>query len=151
MIGVDKIGEICRAYVEQRRPIKEIVRTLSVSRATVRKVIRGHETEFKYGRCIQPTPKLGVWVEGLTEVLEMEDSLPRRERRSSQRRFKLERLQMLLLAVTGGGQLNDLPPCCNEAVFDLLKVGSTGQAEVEAFIDQLEIVGKDRQRLLPFR
>ena len=30
--------------------IKEIVRTLSVSRATVRKVVRGHHTEFKYDR-----------------------------------------------------------------------------------------------------
>ena len=50
MIGVDKIGEIRRAYFEQHRSIKEIVRTLSVSRATVRKVIRGHKTEFKYAR-----------------------------------------------------------------------------------------------------
>ncbi len=88
MIGVDKIGEICRAYVEQRRPIKEIVRTLSVSRATVRKVIRGHETEFKYERGIQPTPKLGVWVDVLTDILEKEDALPRRERRSTQRLFE---------------------------------------------------------------
>jgi IS30 family transposase len=48
MVGVDKIGEIRRAYFEQERSIKEIVRTLSVSRATVRKVIRGHQTEFKY-------------------------------------------------------------------------------------------------------
>jgi alpha-beta hydrolase superfamily lysophospholipase len=32
MIGVDKIGEIRRAYFEQHRSIKEIVRTLSVSR-----------------------------------------------------------------------------------------------------------------------
>jgi len=39
MIGVDLIGQIRRAYFEQHRPIKEIVRTLSVSRATVRKVI----------------------------------------------------------------------------------------------------------------
>ena len=39
MIGVDLIGQIRRAYFEQRRPIKEIVRTLSVSRATVRKVV----------------------------------------------------------------------------------------------------------------
>jgi hypothetical protein len=38
MIGVDKIGEIRRAYFEQRLPIEEIVRTLSVSRAMVRKV-----------------------------------------------------------------------------------------------------------------
>ena len=72
MIGVDKIGEIRRAYFEQHRPIKEIVRTLSVSRATVRKVIRGHKTEFKYERGVQPTPKLGDWVEVLTEILEKE-------------------------------------------------------------------------------
>ncbi len=41
MIGVDKTGVIRRAYFEQQRPIKEIVRTLSGSRATVRKVVRG--------------------------------------------------------------------------------------------------------------
>jgi DNA-binding transcriptional regulator LsrR (DeoR family) len=35
-----QIGEIRRAYFEQHRSIKEIVRTLSVSRATVRKVVR---------------------------------------------------------------------------------------------------------------
>jgi hypothetical protein len=70
MIGVDKIGQIRRAYFEQHRPIKEIVRTLSVSRATVRKVIRGHKTEFKYERGIQPAPKLSDWVEVLTEILE---------------------------------------------------------------------------------
>ena len=88
MIGVDKIGDIRRAYFEQHRPIKEIVRTLSVSRATVRKVVRGHRTEFKYERGVQPTPKLGDWVEVLTEILEKEAKLPRRERRSTQRLFE---------------------------------------------------------------
>lgn len=48
MIGVDKIGAIRRAYFEEHRPIKEIVRTPSVSRGKVRKVIRSHETELKY-------------------------------------------------------------------------------------------------------
>ena len=52
MIGVDLIGQIRRAYFEQRRPIKEIVRLLSVSRATVRKVIRGKKTEFRYERSV---------------------------------------------------------------------------------------------------
>ena len=81
MIGVDKIGEIRRAYFEQGRTIKEIVRTLSVSRATVRKVIRGHGTEFKYDRGVQLTPKLGDWVEVLTEILEKEGTLPKRPKR----------------------------------------------------------------------
>jgi transposase len=88
MIGVDLIGQIRRAYFEQHRAIKEIVRTFSVSRATVRKVIRSHRTEFKYERAVQPTPKLGIWVEVLTEILEQEAKLPKRERRSTQRLFE---------------------------------------------------------------
>ena len=85
MIGVDLIGQIRRAYFEQRRPIKEIVRLLSVSRTTVRKVIRGQETEFKYERLVQPLPKLGEWIAVLTGILEKEAKLPHRERRSRYR------------------------------------------------------------------
>ncbi len=88
MIGVDLIGGIRRAYFEQRWPIKEIVRTLAVSRATVRRVIRSQKTEFKYQRGVQPAPKLGEWVTVLSEVLEREAKLPRRERRSTQRLFE---------------------------------------------------------------
>jgi transposase len=88
MIGVDLIGQIRRAFFEQRRPIKEIVRTLSVSRATVRKVVRGQETEFRYARGVQPARKLGEWIAALTEILEAEASLPKRERRSTQRLFE---------------------------------------------------------------
>ena len=88
MIGVDKIGEIRRAYFEQGRSIKEIVRTLSVSRATVRKVVRGRQTGFKYLRDVQPTPKFGEWVEPLIEILGIESRLPKRERRSTQRLYE---------------------------------------------------------------
>jgi hypothetical protein len=88
MIGVDLTGQIRRAYFEQHRSIKEIVRTLKASRATVRKVIRSHKTEFKYTRGVQPTPKLGDWVEALTEIIEKEAKLPKRERRSTQRLFE---------------------------------------------------------------
>ena len=75
MITVDKIGQIRRAFFERHLPIKEIVRTLSVSRATVRKVIRGTATEFRYERGVQPAPKLGEWVEVLTAILEKEAGL----------------------------------------------------------------------------
>jgi hypothetical protein len=70
MIEVDRIGEIRRACFEERLPIKEIVRRLSVSRATVRKVVRGSATEFRHERDKQPAPKLGEWVDRLTEILE---------------------------------------------------------------------------------
>ena len=88
MVGVDLIGDIRRAYFEQRRPIKEIVRTLSVSRATVRRVVRSQKTVFTYERAVQPAPKLGEWVAVLTGILEREAKLPRRERRSTQRLFE---------------------------------------------------------------
>jgi hypothetical protein len=90
MMSVDQIGQIRRAYFEQGRPIKEIVRTLSVSRATVRKVIRDQDTtEFRYtSRATQPSPKLGPWITVLVEILEAEAKLPRRERRSTQRLFE---------------------------------------------------------------
>ena len=88
MMSVDVIGDIRRAYFEQRLPIKEIVRTLRVSRATVRKVVRSHKTAFKYERGVQPAPKLGAWVEVLAQILEKEAKLPRRERRSTQRLFE---------------------------------------------------------------
>ena len=88
MVGVDLIGDIRRAYFEQRRPIKEIVRRLSVSRATVRRVVRSQKTVFTYERAVQPAPKLGEWVTVLTGILEQEAKLPRRERRSTQRLFE---------------------------------------------------------------
>src|SRR5271169_4096636 len=88
MIGVDLIGEIRRAYFEYRRPIKEIVRTLSVSRATVRRVIRSQKTAFKYERGVQPVPKLAEWVGVLCDILESEAKLPRREQRSTQRLYE---------------------------------------------------------------
>jgi predicted DNA-binding protein YlxM (UPF0122 family) len=73
MISVDVIGDVRRAYFEQHLPIKEIVRTLSVSRTTVRKIIRSHKTAFKYERGVQPSRKLGAWVDRLTAILEKEE------------------------------------------------------------------------------
>ena len=59
---MDLIGQIRRAFFEQRRAIKEISRELQVSRATVRKVVRSDKTAFTYAREVQPAPKLGEWI-----------------------------------------------------------------------------------------
>jgi transposase len=85
---VDLIGQIRRAVFEQRRAIKEISRDLRVSRTTVRKVARSDRTTFKYARETQPSPKLGEWIGPLTEIVEAESRLPKRERRSTQRLFE---------------------------------------------------------------
>jgi hypothetical protein len=34
--------------------------------------VRGLQTEFKYARDVQPTPKFGEWVEPLIEILGIE-------------------------------------------------------------------------------
>ncbi len=88
MIGVDLIGQIRRAFHDQRQGIKTIARDLGVSRGTVRKVVRGDDTEFKYERLVQPAPRLGAFVGDLTTILEAEAALPRREQRSTQRLFE---------------------------------------------------------------
>ena len=89
MIGVDMIGEIRRAYFEQHRPIKEIVRTLSVSRATVRKVDpRARRPSSSTSAGFSPRRSLANGSRSLTEILEKEAKLPKRERRSTQRLFE---------------------------------------------------------------
>lgn len=88
MIEVDLIGRIRRAFHEERRGIKTIAREFGVSRTTVRKVVRTDKTEFRYERSVQPAPRLGAFVGDLTAILEAEASLPRRERRSTQRLFE---------------------------------------------------------------
>ena len=85
---MELIGQIRRAFFEQRRAIKEISRDLRVSRTTVRKVVRSGRTTFKYARETQPSPKLGEWIGPLTEIVEAESKLPKRERRSTQRLFE---------------------------------------------------------------
>ncbi len=64
------------------------MRDLSVSRNTVRKVLRSGETAFAYERSVQPLPKLGPWSADLERLLEMNDGKARRERLTMIRFFE---------------------------------------------------------------
>jgi transposase len=88
MTGVETIARIRFEHYQNGKGIKRIARELGIARDTVRKVLRSGATEFTYKREIQPQPKLGAWVTVLTEILEAEAKLPRRERRSTQRLFE---------------------------------------------------------------
>jgi len=46
MVTVETIGRIRRAFWVDKKPIRQIVRELRISRQTVRKAIRGTSTEF---------------------------------------------------------------------------------------------------------
>lgn len=88
MTGVDTIARIRFEHYQNGKGIKRIARELGVARDTVRKVLRSGATAFSYKREVQPLPKLGAWVEVLSGILEAEASLPKRERRSTQRLFE---------------------------------------------------------------
>jgi transposase len=88
MVGVETIARIRYEHYQRGKGIKQIARELGVARDTVRKVLRSNATSFTYRRSVQPLPKLGPWVAVLTELLEAEAKLPRRERRSMQRLFE---------------------------------------------------------------
>jgi transposase len=87
-MGVDAIARIRFEHFQNGKGIKRIARELGIARDTVRKVLRSGSTEFVYKREVQPQRKLGPWVEALTAILEAEDRLPRRERRSTIRLFE---------------------------------------------------------------
>ena len=80
MLVVETIARIRREYFVQKKPIKEIVRDVKVSRNTVRKVIRSGATVFTYDRRVQPMPKLGLWRDELERMLEANEGKGRRER-----------------------------------------------------------------------
>ena len=88
MTGVETIARIRFEHFQNGKGIKRIARELGIARDTVRKVLRSGATEFVYKRMVQPQRKLGAWVETLTAILEAEDKLPRRERRSTIRLFE---------------------------------------------------------------
>ena len=88
MTGVETIARIRFEHFQNCKGIKRIARELGIARDTVRKVLRSGATEFSYKREVQPQRKLGLWVEALTQILESEDKLPRRERRSTIRLFE---------------------------------------------------------------
>lgn len=88
MTGVETIARIRFEHFQNGKGIKRIARELGVARDTVRKVLRSGATEFAYKREVQPRRKLGAWVDTLTAILEAEDRLPRRERRSTIRLFE---------------------------------------------------------------
>jgi len=87
MLTVETIGKI-RLKHRQGKSIRSISRELRLSRNTVRKVLRGDETEFSYQRGHQPYPKLGEYIKDLESFLAEDQKLPQKRRRSAQVLFE---------------------------------------------------------------
>ena len=80
MLIVETIGRIRREHLGKGKSIKEISRTLHLSRNTVRRILRSGETAFSYDREVQPRPKLGPWTEALDRLLTANAKAAARER-----------------------------------------------------------------------
>ena len=78
MLVVETIGRIRREHLGKGKSIKEIARTLHLSRNTVRRILRSGETAFSYEREVQPRPKLGPWTERARSASDGERRKPRR-------------------------------------------------------------------------
>jgi len=93
MVTVETIGRIRRAFWVDKKPIRQIVRELRISRQTVRKAIRGSSVEFRYERRVQPQPRLGAYVARLDGLLGANSKRPARERLTARRLFELLRAE----------------------------------------------------------
>ena len=93
MVTVETIGRIRRGFLVNRKPIRQIVRELRISRKTVRKAIRGSSTEFRYERQVQPQPRLGEFVARLDGLLEANRNQSARERLTARRLYELLRAE----------------------------------------------------------
>jgi len=89
MLIVETIAKIRRLHFVDGLGIKTISRKLGLSRNTIRKVIRSDSTEHTYNRTNQPQPQLGLYVERLEELLEIDWERPRKRRLTARRLFEL--------------------------------------------------------------
>lgn len=63
---METIAKVRRDFFVHKKSIKQIVRDRSLSRNTVRKILRSKATAFEYLRTVQPQPRLGAYTEQLT-------------------------------------------------------------------------------------
>lgn len=85
---METIRKIRQAHFRDGKGIREISRDLNLSRNTVRNIIRSGITDQKYERTAQPHPKLGTFIERLSEMLQEDSDKPVRHRRSAQLLFE---------------------------------------------------------------
>ncbi|MCJ2034726.1 hypothetical protein [Methylobacterium sp. J-068] len=90
MMIVETIGKIRRMFRDQHS-IREISRTLRLSRKVVRKALRSDTTAFAYKRQRQPRPQLDSHVAPLEALLVEELAKPKRQRLSYVRLFEILR------------------------------------------------------------
>ena len=88
MLIVETIGRIRREHLVKGKSIRQVARDLSLSRNTVRKILRSDETAVGYRREVQPRPRLGRWKAELDRLLSTNVDRSARERLTLIRLFE---------------------------------------------------------------
>lgn len=88
MLNVETIRKVRQAHFRDGKSIREITRELKIARNTVRNIIRSGVTDLVYERNDQPRPKLGSFIERLSELLKEDSVKPVRHRKSAQILFE---------------------------------------------------------------
>lgn len=85
---METIRKIRCAYHREKKSIRQIARDYRLARNTVKKILRGEETEFTYQRTTQPLPKLGPFEETLLSRLSDDSPRPRKQQRTAMRLYE---------------------------------------------------------------
>lgn len=88
MLIVETIRKVRQAHFREGKGIREICRDFKLARNTVRNIIRSGVTDQVYERNDQPRPKLGSFIERLSELLKEDTGKPVRHRKSAQILFE---------------------------------------------------------------
>jgi len=88
MLIVETIRKVRQAHFRDGKAIREICREFNLARNTVRNIIRSGVTDQAYERSDQPRPKLGSFIERLSELLKEDTGKPVRHRKSAQILFE---------------------------------------------------------------
>ncbi len=88
MFIVESIAKIRRMYHVDGKGIREIARDLSISKNTVKKVIRSNETKFELTKYTKDKPVLGKYLEVLNQLLAENTKEPVRRRMTAKKLYQ---------------------------------------------------------------
>jgi len=88
MIKVDERERIRRAYYIEEKSIRQIARELHHSRATVKKAIESTEHATYTLKKPRPAPVLGPYMARIDELMEENERLPRKQRRTCRKIYE---------------------------------------------------------------
>jgi transposase len=89
MIQVEERERIRIAYYHEEKSIRQIAREMGHSRATVRKAIASAEPESYTLRTPRKAPVLGPYKACINALLEENETLPRKQRRTGKQIYKV--------------------------------------------------------------